>query len=72
MSVYPVFQILGDNRHIQLILHFAYLTFLHYTVPLVPDVFPLHTDKLVMDFGRANVFLHLKIKSLNTSHNWHV
>jgi hypothetical protein len=42
--------------------HLCTFSFLHNT-------FPIHFNKLAMDFGRANVFSHYKIESPNTPHN---
>jgi hypothetical protein len=63
VSINPAFQILGDDRRASIscfILHIcsslikqtAPLTH----IPLVHDTFPIHFDKLAMDFGRLNVF----------------
>jgi hypothetical protein len=63
VSINPVFQILGDDRwasRSHSIVHICpspikeMTTLTH--IPLIHDTFPMHFDKLVMDFGRANVF----------------
>jgi hypothetical protein len=57
MSINPVYQVLSDDRQASLssfIAHIKQMTLTH--VPLVHDTFPIHINKLAMDFGRVNDF----------------
>jgi hypothetical protein len=63
VSINPVFQILGDDvqaSRSRFIVPICPSPFKQTTplmhIPLVHDTFPIHFDKLAMDFSRANVF----------------
>jgi hypothetical protein len=68
-SINPAFQILHDDRQAYrscFIMHICpspikQMSPLMHT-PLVHDSFPIHFDKLAMDFDRANVFVFQKSK----------
>lgn len=57
VNINPVFHNLGDDRResrSRFIVHVRPYPVKH--IPLVSDTFPIHFDKLAMDFSRANVF----------------
>jgi hypothetical protein len=63
MNTNPVFQILGDDRwasRSRFIVHICPSPIKHTTtlthIPLIHDTFPIHFDKLAMDFSKVNIF----------------
>jgi hypothetical protein len=74
VSINPVFQILGDDRQAsrsRFVVHNCPSPIKRTTqithIPLVHDTFPILFDKLVMDFGRADVSRIQKSITVRTS-----